>query len=293
MSQVYEWKSKENIPITLTVAHPLKHMERISWLAFESLRRQESIDFGWELIVFEDGNDSEETLMNFIGKLPGCQRVYYNKMNKEEDGRLFLIDKWVGIARVASRTSLGYVMQAGDVYSPTKRLHIHNEHFKNKDCYFSMYPRGMSYDIRSGKKIFYDAYSTDKVYHNNGYFGRLHFMKAVRTRDMRKVPIIDRNRRIDKHIRLSILAMNKIDLTSKKVIFSADEIDPGNWRTGFNTDGMNIISNRRPFYENPVRTWKPYTKRYIRSLNYNKGFKKFMPEEVYSFLMEKQRELVK
>ena len=39
--------------------------KKIIWLALESLRRQKDIDFGWELIIYEDGDDSSDIIKEF------------------------------------------------------------------------------------------------------------------------------------------------------------------------------------------------------------------------------------
>ena len=143
LSYKLEWRMDTDEDILMTVALPLRNMGKISWLALESLRRQVDPGFAWELIVYDDEAESRAICDRFIGKLPGCKRFVYKSIYPATDGRadgkfkgtVPLIDKWVGIAQDSSETSLGYVLQAGDVYSPQRMLINHFKNFKNKIKY--------------------------------------------------------------------------------------------------------------------------------------------------------------
>jgi hypothetical protein len=291
----YEWREDGLSNISMTVALPLKRMGAISWVALESLRRQVDVDFDWELIVFEDGDSSRKTLDKFIGRLPGCKRILYRALNPEEEGRksgpykgnILLIDKWIEIAKAADSNSRVYCLQAGDVYSPNHMLKNHFKNFINKNCIFSTYPRGLFYHLGTKKKMFYDGYRADVKKNKKPFLTSMHLYMAVRTKDMLKVTSIDRNRKIDKHIRVSINKQHGIDPGSAKYIYNVDDIDPTDWMSGFNTDGLNTISYRGKIYENPSffsRLWLPYSDSTKNKLNYGHDFEEKVPSNVLAFL---------
>lgn len=292
----YEWKADGPSNIYMTVALPLRKMGAISWIALESLRNQKDVNFDWELIIFEDGDDSRKILNQFIGKLPGCKRILYKSQNPETEGRLtgkykgdiLLIDKWIEIAQAADKKSKVYFLQAGDVYSPNGMIKNHFENFKNKNCIFSTYPRGLFYHLGTKQKMFYDGYRADIKGNKRPFLTQMHLYMAIRTKDMLKVTSIDRNRKIDKHIRSSINNQYGIDPTSAKYIFNIDDIDPTDWMTGFNTDGLNTISFRRKIYDDPSfysRLWRPYNDLIRKDLKYIDDFEKIIPKNVYNYMM--------
>jgi len=133
IKNTYHWKNPNNLPIKLTVGLPLFKSDKIVWLALESLKNQVNINFGWELIIYEEFGDSLETIKSFVGKLPNCQRIFYKQVGHLE--KIPLSSKWITIGKQASKTSKVFVFHDADDYSPTKRLYIHNEHFKNSNCF--------------------------------------------------------------------------------------------------------------------------------------------------------------
>jgi len=81
LSYRYQWAREDCEDIRMTVALPLRKMGGISWLALESLRRQEGVDFNWELIIYEDNGESRGVLDKFIGKMPGCKKIIYKSIS--------------------------------------------------------------------------------------------------------------------------------------------------------------------------------------------------------------------
>jgi hypothetical protein len=291
----FKWEGKNTKDIVMTVAMPIKDMGEISWLALESLRRQENINFGWELIIFEDGNDSKKNLDQFVGKLPGCERIIYNAQDLAIDGRksgifkgsITLIDKWIGISQAADKNSRVYVLQAGDAYSPNKMLSIHNENFKDRHCFYSTYPRGLFYHVGLKEKMFYDGYRSDINQDKRSFLTSTHLYTAIRTEDMLNIKPAEINRKIDKYIRVSVCQNRKIDLTKAKYVFSADDVNSADWMTGFNTDGLNTISYRKQIYKDPPafsRLWLKYSNDEKKELGYIKEFENRIPKNVLDFL---------
>ena len=285
----------------MTVALPLRKMGGISWLALESLRRQEGVDFNWELIIYEDNGESRGVLDKFIGKMPGCKKIIYKSIVPEIDGRqtgkfagsVPLIDKWVGIAQEASSSSVGYVLQAGDVYSPKRMLKNHFENFKNKNCIYSTYPRGLFYHLGTKKKMFYDGYGLKN--YGKDFLTIMHLNMAVRTSDIRRIrpnpTEKEKNRLIDKYIRVNIYKNRGVDPTKNKYIYNVDDIDSEDWATGFNTDGLNTISSRKLIYDDPegwsrerkIKLWATYSKESLSSFKCPK-FESVIPQNVIDFL---------
>ena len=138
--------------IELTVGLPMYKSRNIVWLALQGLKNQKQVDFGWELIIFEEYGYSFDIIKKYIGEFPNCQKIYYLKMN----GHIPLSTKWIEISKYASNSSNIFVMQDADDYSPSKRLYIHKELFKNKDCILSTFTRGMFFNIKTGQMMIYN-----------------------------------------------------------------------------------------------------------------------------------------
>lgn len=263
------WENKEDKKeIIMTVALPAYAAENIIWLALESLRNQRRIDFGWELIIWEEYGRSYDIVESFIGKFPGCERIIYKALGK----KILLIDKWLGIVKSAASTSKVFVMQAADDYSPPLRLHIHNEHFKDPRCYFSTQKRGLFYDINSRKKIFYIGTESKKNHLNMAY--RIDIMRMVR-----RVSIYEG---VDNYIKKTVeIIMRKY---RNKKISHAESVDKNNWKYGFFTDGYNTISiDRKRYYDFPTDVFYGYING--RSVGYT-YMEEYIPANVMNFLNE-------
>lgn len=279
MSTDFIWENKDNIqPIVLTVALPALKAEQIIWLALTSLSNQEKIDFGWELIIWEEYAKSADVIKSFIGKLKGCQKIIHKNIDPVKDGRqegkykgtFLLIDKWIGMAKQSSETSKIFALQAADCYSSPHRLYIHHEHFKNKKCFFSTQPKGIFYNILTGKSIIYNGYGTDTP-----ILKRTHLNMAMLTNDMKKIKTIEKNKKIDNYLLTNIKKIHKIKKTDIGYIFSDDKIDKSNWKKSLDTDGYNNISLSRTIY---------YNKESLSFKNNNINIKQYIPGQVLLYL---------
>ena len=295
-----EWRDSRSEDILMTVALPLKGMQKIVWLALESLRRQEEPSFPWELIVYDDNADSAKVVESFTGKLPGCSRIVYRSLIPKVEGRkvgrrelkgtIPLIDKWVAIGGEASPSSVGYVLQAGDVYSPPRMLINHFENFKDKECIYSTYPKGLFYDIGSKRSILYDGYESRAP---AKHLVNMHLHMAVRTSALKLVrPSFapkEKNKHIDAYIRRYISKELRIDERKEKVIYDVLKIDLEDWKYGLNTDGFNTISDRKSIYSDPTgftphnNIWQPCNPEQKRKHMY-KEVKELLPSNVFQFL---------
>jgi len=265
-------------PIEMTVALPVYQAKHSIWFALESLRRQTKIYFGWELIIQEEHGSSVQIVKNFINRLPNCQRILYQALNPNREGRksgpnqnkILLIDKWVWMCQLRSPTSKIYVMQSADDYSPTKRLATHYNHFTtNSKCIFSTQHRGLFFNIFTNKRIVYNGTTLPKA--------RTHLNMAYRMKYFSKVHNrTEKTRGIDSYIRMTIETESGHKFNPNQICY-LDQTEPGIWKTGFFTDGCNTISkSRKKFYLNI----KPPYVRY----DPNHGIWERIPEPVLSYL---------
>ena len=246
-----------NLDVTMTVALPAWNSGKIIWLALEGLRLQRDVDFGWELIIWEEFGESAEIVKEFAPKLPNCLRVRYKSLPK----KITLVAKWLGIRDEASTTSSIYVLHAADCFSPDRRLYIHNKHFdKHKDCILSTQGRGLFYNIITEEKILYKC--LEKRFNLNMAY-RMSAMKKVKPND-----------KLERGTDSYIWKCTGGKPTNVKFFGS---IDGDNWMTGMDTDGYNNISlTRKRYYKIIKSPFYPYDE---------KNCFKHIPQHVKDFLI--------
>ena len=264
--------------VELTVALPALNADKIIWLALESLKNQTNINFAWELIVFEEEGISKEIVQSYKGLLPGCVRIIYKTITKDDafykiedikknncTSYYTLLEKWINIAKISDKNSKIFVKHAVDCYSSPKRLYIHYEHFKNDMCYYSTQPKGYFYNISENTWLLYDGYKLEPIKWNKYGEGNLkyldskyvndpnilvrgcHLNMATRTQLVQKLSFSKLPLRsgIDSYLLSEICKMIKKRPEENKIIFTDDEIDKENWKYSLDTDGYNNISNFR------------------------------------------------
>lgn len=217
--------------ISLTVGLPLYRSKDITWLAIESLCRQNSVWFGWELIACEEDNNcnsevfGEEELLKYTDRLKevGCEKISYVSLDKW----IPLSQKWKIIGEAAADTSIAFVLQAADCYSPARRL------VKTYDL------------IKSGHDwVQGDAHNVYDL-----LFDRMYLLKkktehigsdmAVRTSLAKQLPFSDKKRGVDTWFFLSCKAIKK------NLSVGYDKM---NVKFSLNVHGLNNISNRRKMF---------------------------------------------
>lgn len=262
-----EWKSNDiQKPIIMTVALPALNSENIIWLAMTSLKYQRNIGFNWELIIWEEFAKSRKVIEFFVGKLRNCKRIVHKYINPKRMGRtrgslvgkFLLIDKWRGIANQSSHESKIFVLHAADCFSPPNRLAIHYRHFLNKKCFFSTQVKGTFFNINTGKTITYNGRKIDENLIGN------HLNMAIRTKDMKKIPSVERNKGIDGFILANIRKMNNLKKTPGH-IFPDTSIIKDNWKYSLDTDGHNNISIKRKY--NYIKPGPAYEKSKLKIIN--------------------------
>lgn len=241
------WNKAVESNITMSVALPILKNKDIIWLPLESLKRQKQVHFNWELISFEENGLSRGIIKSYINKLPGCYRIVHRNIRPNEG--LFppsytLLEKWVNMAKIATRTSKIFVAQASDCFSPKWRLRGHYINFK-QGCDFSKRKRGYFYDINSNKYAFFDVSKHKSPDHRKrqglDYACKINLIKSV---ELPKWPCL---RFIDNFF------SKNMNLNSIKIGYY-DNIFPRAVLDGLDTDGKNNISlSRRKVYVNLIR----------------------------------------
>jgi len=272
---IWIWNNIKNTkPIELTVALPALNASKIIWLALESLKNQINIDFAWELIVFEEEGTCKNIVQQYKNVLPGCERIIFRTITKDDmfytideikknkcASYYTLLEKWIAMSKFADINSKIFVKQSADCYSTPKRLSIHYEHFKNNNCYYSTQSKGYFYNINLQKYFFYDGmriepynwkgyYKANNLQYNNTknntnvLIRGCHLNMALRTREMRKVPLPPTPKRagLDGYILYHITKIINISPEEQKIIFNDSENDQENWKYSLDTDGHNNIS---------------------------------------------------
>ena len=309
------WNDPNNKkPVEMTVALPALNAKKIIWLALESLKNQINIDFAWELIVYEEEGISKSVVQSYVGKLPGCVRIIYKTITKDDafykledikknkcTSYYTLLEKWINMAKIADKNSKIFVKHAVDCYSSPKRLYIHYEHFKNDTCYYSTQPKGYFYNIKSDKWLLYNGYLREPVSWNP-YFEKqveinkdikvtaCHLNMALRTKFMRKIELPDnpKNRGIDGYILKNLCVLINTRPETAKIVFTDDEIDKDNWKYSIDTDGYNNISKRSTHYSNYTVKWYIPQPKYDYKLNkiHNEIIKKIKKKDYFIFVEE-------
>lgn len=260
----YYWRKSNTNKILMTVAIPLKNMSKIVQIALESLVNQTDVKHLWELLVWDDQMDSFNIINQYVGKFPNCVQIVY----KNCPPKTLLIDKWIEMAQMASKSSYIFVLQAGDDYSPPQRLSIHYQHFsKNKDCWASGQKLCPFINLQQDL-ILYDASLLDPKYKLN------HINMAYHIKDIKSLPSINRNSRIDSHLYRTI----KKKYPNLDILW-ADDIKEDIWKYSFDTHGYNQISKSRDRFWINIKP--PY-----RSIPQDYDLKQHFPPRVIQLLSQ-------
>lgn len=276
-------ENKDSLQIEMTVAIPAYKSDRIIALALESLNNQINIDFGWELIIFEEFSDSKKLIESYSESLPNCQKITYKHFNK----RLLPLDRWLSMVKYADTNSRIFVMHSVDEYSSPKRLWIHYQHFQNKDCYISTQFLGLYYNLLTGKEIFY--YGINKEKPNSSIFTQQHLSLAILTRDMKRIRRCYLTNGIEHYIKTCIGKLHGTNFGIKKHIFTDYEIDKNNWKYSFFTHGYYGLTNEQEMiYKNPSGIFLPFNRNVI--VRYDR-IEDYIPNYVLQFIKQFRQKL--
>lgn len=158
---LFWWHNEDNYDpdsIVMTVAMPVLNNSDIIWLPLDGLKNQRDINFSWELIIYEEEGLSREIIKQYCNKLPGCKRIVHRSIKKNEGmfpPSYTLLEKWINMAQISSKSSYIYVAQASDCYPPDIRLIGHYKNFMT-GCDYSKRRIGLFYHIHEKKWSKYD-----------------------------------------------------------------------------------------------------------------------------------------
>lgn len=219
-----------NDPI-LTVGLPMYKSKNIAWLAFESLCRQQNIDFDWELLVIEEqdaqpfGLDRVSEYKDRLASLR-CVRFVYIPLAKW----IPLSLKWIQLGTLSSPSSQFFLLQAADCYSQPFRL---------KETY-DLFVQNVGTDwVHSSKGPFMNL-QTGKValYNGDRRKAKTHLNMATKTHWLRKLPKHSLKSGIDGWMQQCVFYIKKAPL---KIVNNVSI----HYSMGVDTSGANNISKSR------------------------------------------------
>lgn len=220
--------------IELSVILPMFRAKYIAWLALESLARQRSVDFEWELIIAEEANDETlgyDEIMKYKERLEscGCVRVRYTGLNK-----------WIPLGKkialcldYCDLDSEVYVPTPADYYSAPLRLATTYKAFQENEIDWFKTSRTIYYDIVSGITALHDISGTN----------RYDCADMARSLEFRKYLAGDGPvRGVDGWFYANYVRIAR-EVFKRELRVFADTSD--NWKYAMNTDGLNSISTDR------------------------------------------------
>ena len=242
----------------MTVAMPFYRAKYIGWLPFESLIRQNNIDFEWELLLIEEDNNESfgyEAIENYIPRLKelGCKQIFYEKLNE-----------WVPLAYkigMLIKYSKGDILTfaVADYYSAPMRLKSCYDAFKNNIDWY-----------RDSKLIFYDI-ETEEL--------------AVRRVSSRGACCKAVKRNIVDQIKIDSDRWKGIDGWFYKQCYKVKSMKQYvniNWEHGLNTHGFGNLTPERGSKLNN------HSHKFIK---YHKNLEQIVPIEIVQRLKKSKKQL--
>lgn len=216
----------------LSLCIPLFRSKYIAWLLFESLIRQQKINFEWELIVAEENFDEEFGYTNIENYIPRLKEIgCVNIIHKSLDRFIPLGTKTQYLISLCNEKSKVVTFAAADFYIPNLSIYSQFNALKdgNYDCY------------RSTKTIFYNIadeaislYDTSK----SRYKGDTSERGIITSIAKKIVKLKGIRRGLDIAVYRELLR-----LTNNNLRVYLDVSD--NWKYGVCTHGLNNISGEK------------------------------------------------
>jgi len=218
--------------IEFSVCIPMFRSKYIAWLLFESMIRQEDINFEWELILEEEENEESFGLDEILKYKPqlekiGCVDIKYYSLKKWIPLGL----KTLHLINYCNEDSKIITFAATDFYlPPTSFSNQYNVLIdQDYDCY------------RSSKTIFYNIedekislYDTSK----NEYRGDTS-ERGISLKIAREITGLKKfGRGVDKHLYFELLRITNNNLKVYENISDS-------WKYGFSTHGLNNLSGAK------------------------------------------------
>jgi len=235
----------------ISVILPMFRSKHIGWLALESLSRQQGIDFEWELIIAEEVTEKYEPVgekkivqeYRDSLRLVGCTNLRYIGLNN-----------WIPLGKkmsmlIMNANSEFIVSSSTDYYSAPRRLVSDYKIFKEFDPDWILATKGIYYNITNGKVILHD---TDYCKRKDDVAQRS--MKTSLLKGAFPKPNkINKTKGVDSFMLRNCRNYRKKQGRKFKVYFDRSD----NWKYCFNTDGINNITNRSPYFEKISYPFRP------------------------------------
>lgn len=226
----------------LAVAMPMYRSRHTAWLSFESLCKQEDVNFPWELIVVEEWEPNMFGLgriLEYADRLEaaGCCRISYQSLSSW----IPLCQKWVRLAKLAQESSKFFLLQSADDFYPPKRLFRAMEAMSlDSDSvqWFSDY-RCLLYNLNLDKvAIFEDSKALEGLSSGTCI--------ATLTDIVKRLPIEDKRISVD-----TWLFQHVKNFTGKDFTVAVNGHD--DWLHGFFLQGLNNISDGQQCFQGGVQ----------------------------------------
>jgi len=207
----------------ISVGLPMFRSKYIGWLALEGLTRQEDIDFEWEVVIAEEAQSDAmglDEIMKYKERLHdvGCVNITYVPLDKW----IPLARKWTVIIDRCDESSKIFTLLGADMYPPKRRIrNIHNAFQGDINFYGNSYD--VMYDIETESVAIYKQPPK-----GSGMTLLLEYARKIKPAD------------IGATVDAWVYNSYKNVLHESLKIF-IDETDA--WKYGFNTNGLNNISD--------------------------------------------------
>ena len=224
-SKVNEVKLSDN-PIQASMVLPFFNAKNIAFVAFESLIKQEGVDFKWELIIIEEDNKLSFGLDNILKykdqlKDVGCARIIYYSIKHW----MPLGAKWHYLFQSCHKDSEVVFCSSADIHQSKHRLKRQFDILKTGEYNWHKISGNIVYDIETGchLKIMLEPGRTDTC------------CQAMRLDLARKFPLNDKAKNVD--------GFRYRTLEPYGINFYYDTSDL--WKDTVNVNGINNISKHR------------------------------------------------
>lgn len=213
--------------IEMSVVMPLYRAKFIAWLTFESLCRQQDIDFEWELIMIQEENDEAIdplVIESYVSRLKnvGCTQAVFRSLKNW----IPLASKIKRLIDLCSPDSRIWTCTVADLYSPPLRLKTSYDAFKEDIDWFRV-KKLLCYDILTGDLVVRRVSERG----SGGKATKMTLARQVESESTRWCGV-------DGWFYRACTTANGGQLTT--VVDTSD-----NWRYGFNTHGFHNITIAR------------------------------------------------
>jgi hypothetical protein len=259
--------------IKMSVCIPMFRAKYIGWLPFESLIRQENVEFEWELIIAEEMHDEamgREKMVRYKEKLEtlGCVRFKYIGLEKW----IPLTNKLQLLLENCNEETDIFVWHSADYFSAPKRLITHYNNFHEHNYHFSVPYKAIYYNIANGHIALHNSnHPKWRGRRFNDVIGKAWSYSLIK-----EYQATGRRAGVDGHL---FRSCKKLAGGPKK--FRIYREDSDNWKYALSTHSLNNITSSRagwmqrftpPYYECPINIDKTIPPKIMKRLRACKKF---------------------